>query len=316
MGNNNHSFSEDSTNPDFAAIVRLHPESILVIDERDEVLFANTAAARLLCRLPDSGGRIPADWCIQPNRDLTTTIVDVNGREIVLSILAQAIDWRETPARLVTLCDITALEHQQRALEKLVYLDHLTGLYNRRGLELVAEHHHSAAKRDGHAIAAFYIDVNGLKQINDSRGHSTGDAAIRETADVLRHTFRDVDVKARIGGDEFVVLVAEDSQDTTDKLLDRLRQELTTRNETNDRRFQLAVSIGVGRYEAGGEFNMHQLLEEADRRMYVAKRIDNTEYARVQHGDIEPLACQLRDALTERSPIGLGDTLLMPNLLL
>jgi diguanylate cyclase (GGDEF)-like protein len=175
-------------------------------------------------------------------------------------------------ARLVYLSDITHHVTHRERLEHLAYLDHLTSLYNRRGLELVAEHLWATAARLGRPVLAFYFDLDGLKDINDNRGHHCGDAAIREVADVVRHVFRDADVKARIGGDEFVVLVVEDHENPADKLLARIEDEVRARNAAHARDYALHVSVGIGRHGSERPFDVMHLLAQADRRMYRAKR--------------------------------------------
>ena len=99
----------------------------------------------------------------------------------------------------------------QSELSSLALTDELTGLYNRRGFICLSEVQLKLARRSGCDMVLFFIDVDGLKQINDSFGHSEGDNALIRTAEVLRMTFRESDVLARIGGDEFGALAIEAS---------------------------------------------------------------------------------------------------------
>jgi PAS domain S-box-containing protein len=107
---------------------------------------------------------------------------------------------RETEAQLAA---------QATELRALSLRDELTGLYNRRGLLVIAEQQLRAALRSQRHVGAVYVDLDGMKAINDQQGHEAGDRALVESAAALRETFRGEDVIARIGGDEFVVFVGE-----------------------------------------------------------------------------------------------------------
>src|SRR5712664_463698 len=99
----------------------------------------------------------------------------------------------------------------QAELGNLALTDELTGLYNRRGFMAVAERQLKLGRRSGRGMLLFVMDVDRMKHINDSFGHSEGDRALKRTADALEETFRDSDVVARLGGDEFAVLAIEAS---------------------------------------------------------------------------------------------------------
>src|SRR5688500_1135440 len=114
-----------------------------------------------------------------------------------------------------------ALRKNAELLKSLSLVDELTQLNNRRGFFELARQTLKIAKREHYSMGLFFIDLNGLKQINDNLGHLAGDEALRDAADMLRETFRDSDILARIGGDEFVAL-AHVTRDTN-ALRQRLR---------------------------------------------------------------------------------------------
>src|SRR5260370_1951340 len=97
----------------------------------------------------------------------------------------------------------------QAELGSLALADEFTGLYNRRGFMAVAERQLKLGRRSGRGMLLFMMDIDGMKQINDSFGHFEGDCALKRMSDVLEETFRDSDVVARLGGDEFAVLAIE-----------------------------------------------------------------------------------------------------------
>jgi len=153
--------------------------------------------------------------------------------------------------------------------------DDLTGLYNRRGLFALGEHTMRIARRRARRLGIIYIDVDGLKSINDRFGHAQGDEALRLVADVMRASIRESDVVGRVGGDEFVIL-AEDDTGVTQDLVARLRRRLELANAKTGRPFRLSLSIGAVDWEPGEQATLQELIERADQRMYDDKRARRT----------------------------------------
>jgi diguanylate cyclase (GGDEF)-like protein len=152
-------------------------------------------------------------------------------------------------------------------LSNLAFTDELTGLYNRRGFIPLTERQMRLGRRSNREMLLFFVDVDGLKRINDSFGHSEGDLALTRTADVLRTTFRDSDVLARLGGDEFAALAIEASGHSEAFITARLRQNLETASST-DPRYPLSLSLGVVRFDPRTTSSITQLMLRADKAMY------------------------------------------------
>jgi diguanylate cyclase (GGDEF)-like protein/PAS domain S-box-containing protein len=165
----------------------------------------------------------------------------------------------------------TALRQREEQLRMLSLSDSLTGLYNRRGLFALGEHAVRSARRRAKGLGVIYVDVDGLKAINDRFGHAQGDEALRAVADVLRAGIRESDVVGRVGGDEFVIL-AEDDPDVTRELVARLRRRIDRANEKAGRQFRLSLSIGAVDWEPGEQVTLQELIERADQRMYDDRR--------------------------------------------
>jgi PAS domain S-box-containing protein len=108
--------------------------------------------------------------------------------------------------------DITRQKELETSLRSLSITDALTGLYNRRGLFALAEQQIKSVNRSKQWLSVLYADLDNLKEINDKFGHQEGDAALARGADILRTTFRESDIIARIGGDEFVVILVSDEK--------------------------------------------------------------------------------------------------------
>ena len=158
------------------------------------------------------------------------------------------------------------------AEQNLSFLDELTGLFNRRGFLGHARPQLDAAARLRRPMLLIFVDLDGLKPINDRLGHAAGDQALVDTAAVLKSTFRERDIIARLGGDEFVVLVTDASLVNPDGLLGRLDQRIQAMNERPSRPFVLAFSTGVARFDPGTPETLEELLSQADRRMYREKQ--------------------------------------------
>lgn len=158
-------------------------------------------------------------------------------------------------------------------LETIVLTDPLSGCFNRRGLNQLAEREVSRAIRAKKNIAVLAIDVDHFKHINDQYGHLTGDEVIREVGTLLRETARDFDVVARIGGEEFTVLAPDSNDEGALILAERVMQAFRTHQFHSlppDRR--ITTSVGVAAAPARDDEVAKTLLARADEALYIAKR--------------------------------------------
>jgi diguanylate cyclase (GGDEF)-like protein len=158
-----------------------------------------------------------------------------------------------------------------KELESIALTDELTGLHNRRGFLSLATQQLRLALRNGHGLLLFFVDVDNLKETNDSYGHQEGDLVLCRVADALRHTFRDSDVLARLAGDEFAVLAADTSSEDQEVILRRLQHSLT-RSQAKESRYDLSVSVGVVRFDPQESVSLEELLARADEAMYEDKK--------------------------------------------
>ncbi len=159
----------------------------------------------------------------------------------------------------------------EEAIRALSLEDELTGLANRRGFLALAEQQLKVARRTKTGLFLLFADVDGLKATNDRFGHAEGDRLIRDAARILRATFRDSDIVARMGGDEFVVLVIQTEDIAPAHFLDRLATEIERRN-ADEKRCPLSLSIGVTRYAPDAPVPLDELVHRADALMYEEKR--------------------------------------------
>jgi diguanylate cyclase (GGDEF)-like protein/PAS domain S-box-containing protein len=173
---------------------------------------------------------------------------------------------------LTQIQDITERKRAEDALKSLSLVDELTGLYNRRGFQAFAEHHYNQARRAHQRLMIFYADLDDMKQINDTYGHKEGDAALVKTASILRETFRDSDVIARIGGDEFTILATGALDDNAENICARLQENIRRFNLQDGHRYSLSLSIGVAHFSSSSAFSIEELMTQADDAMYQNKR--------------------------------------------
>jgi len=172
-------------------------------------------------------------------------------------------------ARDVT--DRKADEQEAEHFRELSLRDELTGLLNRRGFLTVSDHDLRLARREQRELTLLFIDLDGLKDINDRFGHHAGDAVLRETGEVLRSSLRESDVIARVGGDEFCV-VLEGGAPAEAAARRRIEEAVAERNRRARRPYALALSIGAIPFGVGDVVDLEALMRQADRRMYRAKR--------------------------------------------
>ncbi|MBK8794089.1 MAG: GGDEF domain-containing protein [Holophaga sp.] len=117
-----------------------------------------------------------------------------------------------------------------------------------------------------------YIDMDGLKIINDTLGHATGDRALKDLAALLRSTFRASDIITRLGGDEFVILALESAENPSSVILQRLEDNLSQHNAQPNRGYTLSFSYGTAHHRWDNPSSLDILLEEADKNMYIQKQ--------------------------------------------
>jgi len=193
----------------------------------------------------------------------------LNGSSLPLEISISSVDGG---GLVQVVRDITERKKIEETLRNSSLKDDLTGLFNRRGLLKQAAPYFDFARRQKESLLLLFIDLDGMKKINDEFGHNEGDAALVSTADILNRSFRSSDIIARLGGDEFTVLVT-DLNTNKDDAINRLHENLKAYNETETRGFKLAFSIGVAQLESERMTCFEELLEQADQAMYEQKRM-------------------------------------------
>jgi len=159
----------------------------------------------------------------------------------------------------------------EEALLTLSLMDELTGLYNRRRFFILTDQYLKVAIRTKKRLLLLFIDMDNLKWINDHLGHNEGDQALIELANILKKSFRESDIVARIGGDEFVVL-SESTDENSEILTTRLYENTKDYNAKGSRQYPLSISVGTTQFDPNHPISIDELLSRADASMYAQKR--------------------------------------------
>ncbi len=159
----------------------------------------------------------------------------------------------------------------ERDLRDMSLTDELTQVYNRRGFFLLGEHSLREARRMGQPAAVLFIDVDGLKRVNDTQGHDVGSQLLRDVASLLNATFRDNDVVARVGGDEFAIITHHD-HNAIQPALERLAAATANLNTTGRKPYSISYSLGEVTTDSTNSESLTELMERADALMYERKQ--------------------------------------------
>ena len=287
----------NTTLPPLAEVLDLMPDAVCVVDPEGRLLFVNASFQRIFGYAPDEVlGRKIFSLVHPDDREITTAQAErvmagelqrhFRNRYVHKDGHTVDIQWSarwlpEHRVRIGVGHEVTDLRRAERELEHRANHDSLTGLVNRHRLRVELQAEIDRAAEEGGGLALLYIDLDGFKHVNDRGGHAVGDRLLRELAGRMQRAVRQSDLVARVGGDEFVVLLP-DCRDTQGarEVADSLRARLTAPCRLPEGLFQLDASIGVATFPADGA-DAETLLMHADRAMYAAKHAGRARVERV-----------------------------------
>jgi len=274
----------------FRSLTETAQDIILTIDMKGIITYANPAAASMAGR-NDLVGKVLRDF-ISPevvNQHLemldkhrggfTGTMSyesQIPARDhdglIYFDVKSTTLFYHGKPSGVLIIArDSTERKRTEEQIRLLAIVDTLTGLFNRRGFITLAGQQLKTAYRTEKKLLLFFIDLDGLKVINDTYGHEEGDRALQKTAMILRQTFRESDIIGRLGGDEFAVLVVDDDE-LQKNILKRLKERIKEEGDASDVSYKISMSIGVAEYDPSRPCKVEELMFEADRLMYIQKK--------------------------------------------
>ena len=197
------------------------------------------------------------------------------GAPVFVEVNARLVEIRGRRLCLAISRNMTARKEQEERLLGMSNRDDLTGLLNRRGFFAEVEEVQRRADALGVQALLMYVDVDGLKRVNDEMGHAAGDVLIVAAANVLRVTFRETDVLARLGGDEFVALatLGRSSDEALDRrtIMARFDEAVARKREELGASYDFSLSCGIAVATAAELSRIDVLLAKTDREMYQAK---------------------------------------------
>jgi diguanylate cyclase (GGDEF)-like protein/PAS domain S-box-containing protein len=236
-------------------IIGKSPYMIVYPDDREMVLHYN--------RKRQSGDPVPSKYEFRG--------IKKDGGTIFIEASAAKITHNGKPASLAYLRDMTERKHLEEQLRTMSLTDELTGLYNRRGFMVLSAQQLKIAQRTKAHLLLAFVDLDKMKQINDTLGHQAGDAALVDIAAILKEACRESDIVGRMGGDEFAILAIDTADKTGEVLTNRLLNLLNTHNRLAGRSYRLSLSIGIAHFDPEKPSNLYELIAHADTRMYEDK---------------------------------------------
>ena len=275
------------TNDRFRALAEYDWDLTLIIEDDGTVSYASPAAERIL--------GLPADELVNQQafarvheddlpraQEVLQELVAHPGRMVPMEVRLRRRDgeWRWVEARsrnlqhldsvggfVLNVTDIHERKEVNRRLAFQAQHDQLTGLYNLRAA--LDELQGLVACREGE-LSVLFLDLDGFKPVNDRYGHAAGDELLRLVAGRLRSGVRERDLVARIGGDEFVIVVRDPDRSVAASLAQRLVEQLAQPFQLDERSVHVRASVGLAHHEHG--LGVEELLRRADTTMYEAKR--------------------------------------------
>ncbi len=259
-------------------------DAVFVVDAEDRIVDLNRAAEQRTRRsrwhvIGASAAQVFSRWpdLIERYRDREEVreelVIDTEEGRRVLELVIFPLRWagERLRGRVAISRDVSERRAYQAQIEHLAFHDPLTGLPNRRWFEVTVGKALALAERKGWPAVAMFFDLDGFKAVNDALGHAAGDALLQRVAGRIQATSRSGTLVARIGGDEFALLLQDCDETGAQAAASRLLDALHEKFEVSGRSVFVEASVGVALYPKHGG-SVDELLTRADVAMYQAKR--------------------------------------------
>lgn len=278
----------------YYATLRSIGEGVIALGENKEITFINETARNILNINKDIKGTFFSDNNIKilnqnGNKILEKFINKVahTSRTIKKEDLNLISNHYETPIDLtispievennrliglvIVITDITPKKEQEKKLRKLAATDRLTNIMNRRMGTTYLRKQIGRVKREAIDLTVCFIDVNGLKKVNDNFGHNEGDSLLKNTAQLLADNIREIDAVARFGGDEFLIIFNDCDLKEAKEIWGRIAGAIDNWNKNTEKSYEISLSYGFAQKTKNDNLNLDDLINKADERMYENK---------------------------------------------
>ena len=227
---------------------------------------------RVLDFVPPEWHQTMIDYMRQEHEEpYEAEVLHKNGHRIAVEVVAKSVLINDQAYRLGALRDITARKHAEARIQYLAHHDMLTGLPNRAYLTERLTTILALARRHGTLVAIMFIDLDNFKVVNDTLGHHVGDALLKQVAGRIKEVLREADMVSRLGGDEFLVILADlAAPEDAGKVADKLLQTISAPFALEGQQLRANASAGISVFPRDGD-NAEDLIRHADAAMYSAK---------------------------------------------
>ncbi len=183
------------------------------------------------------------------------------------NIMAKELEERERQLK----DEIEKRKKIEKELKYFAFIDPLTGISNRRTGLLMLEKELAKNKRKGSVLSICFLDVDDLKTVNDTYGHSEGDLLLKAITKIVSSTIRESDTLSRMGGDEFLIILPDSDTKTAETVLERIYKRTIQENEKSKKPYELSFSYGIQETAGNDIVDIDEFIYEADKKMYLNK---------------------------------------------
>lgn len=266
------------------------PTAMILVDEVNlKILNVNRLAKEIFCSQCEDFSKVDIRDLLQLNReggeellkkllsgkpiDNLEVVIENDQYRQVLQLSSNIIRHNGQCAILMGLTDITKLKEAEEVLKKYATTDEMTGLLNKRSGLLVLNNLFARARQLKEDFCVCFLDLDGLKHVNDTYGHEEGDFFIKTVAQAIKSNVTMSDSVFRYGGDEIVILLKNGDSEKGKGLLEEIQKELEKTSDSLNKPYRLQFSFGIASSHDSSAENEEELLAIADKEMYQAKQL-------------------------------------------